>query len=162
RIALEHIKHIICLLVGSFVRSATRGQGGHLIPSVRLRMRTQKRRSASSPISRIQFRRTYKQKKAEATCSGRTVERHQAGKVLHPAPSAKHPYIVVSLDVELKGLTNFESRSCPLESIYPDGQGAARRSTLNGHLRGLSTLVRRNSTYTALASTGITKQEHYR
>ena len=35
--ALEHIKHIICLLVGSFVRSATRGQGGHLIPSVRLR-----------------------------------------------------------------------------------------------------------------------------
>jgi len=38
--ALEHIKHIICLLVGSFVRSTTRGQSGHLIPSVRLLMRT--------------------------------------------------------------------------------------------------------------------------
>jgi hypothetical protein len=50
-LALEHIKHTFCLLVGSFVRSTTRGQGGHIIPSVRLRIRTGFGRNAMFLIS---------------------------------------------------------------------------------------------------------------
>ena len=47
----ELSKQLMCLLVEGFVRSTARGQGGHLIRSVRLQIRTGFRRDGMFLIS---------------------------------------------------------------------------------------------------------------